>query len=145
VHFFGSKAGLLTAAVQSPFDPDEVLSYALAEGPGHIGERIAQGFIDRWEGSGPNDVILALLQAAISDPRAATLMREFLTVRLLTPLIEGLDADRPSIRAAMLAAELLGFAVARYLLRLDGLAECSPQEAVAVLGVRLQRLCTDPL
>ena len=34
--------------------------------------------------------------------------------------------------AAMLAAHLLGFAVARYLLKLDGLAECSPQEAVTV-------------
>jgi hypothetical protein len=72
-------------------------------------------------------------------------MREFLTVRLLTPLIDGLDADRPSLRAGMLAAQLLGFAVARYLLKLDGLAECSPQEAVTVLGVSLQRLCTDPL
>jgi hypothetical protein len=64
---------------------------------------------------------------------------------LMTPLIEGLDADRPSLRVGMLAAQLLGFAVARYLLRLDGLAECSPEEAVAVLGVSMQRLCTDPL
>jgi hypothetical protein len=79
VHFPRSKAGLLTAAVQSPFDPGEVLLYVLAKG-GHIGERIARTFIDRWEGSGQNDVILTLLQAAISAPRAATLMRPGLAV-----------------------------------------------------------------
>ena len=145
VHFFGSKAGLLTAAVQWPFDPDEVLRYVHAEGPGHIGERLARVVIERLEDSRQNDVVLTLLQTAISDPLAATLMREFLTLNLVTPTIERLDADHPSLRGSMIAAQLLGFAVARYVLSLDGLAECSPEEAAAVLGSSLQRLCTEPL
>jgi AcrR family transcriptional regulator len=145
VHFFGSKAGLLTAAVQAPFDPDEMRRFMLAEGPGQAGERLARVFIERWENSGENDAILTLLQAAISDPRAAALMHEFFMVRLVTPTIEHLEADRPLLRGSMIAAQLLGFAVARYLLRLDGLADCSPDEAVAVLGASLQRLCTGPL
>src|SRR6476469_3793099 len=40
VHFFGSKAKLLTAAVEWPFDPDVAIERVLETGDQHAGEAL---------------------------------------------------------------------------------------------------------
>jgi AcrR family transcriptional regulator len=145
VHFYGSKGGLLGAAIQWPFDPDVEARRVLAAGPEHIGERLARTFIAHWENAEERSPIIALLHAATADPGAAALMREFMTARLLLPLMEHIDADRPALRAGLLAAQLLGFGLGRYVIGLDGLANTAEDDLVAALGPTLQRLCTEPL
>src|SRR6202000_3539978 len=41
VHFYGSKAGLLSEVIQWPFDCDAMLEYVPAEGSKNIGWRLA--------------------------------------------------------------------------------------------------------
>src|ERR1700733_199466 len=49
VHFYGSKAGLLAEVVRWPFDLEHAVEQITAEGPEHIGRRLAARFIDNWE------------------------------------------------------------------------------------------------
>jgi AcrR family transcriptional regulator len=144
VHFYGSKAGLLTEVVQWPSDPDQTIERITAEGPEQIGYRLARIFIDSWENNGTGTSVLMLLHAAIADPKAASLLREFLKAKLIEPVLSYLDADRPALRATLLTGQLFGFGITHYLLDLDDLS-ATPDEIAEVLGRTLQRLATNPL
>jgi AcrR family transcriptional regulator len=145
VHFYGSKAGLLSEVIQWPFDVDAMIDYVLADGSEHIGERLAQRYVEHWEQDDTRSPVIALLHAAIADPNAASLMGEYMSSRMLIPLMRNIDADRPALRAGLIASQLLGFGLGRYVLALQGLTEDSVEDLTEALGTALQRLCTEPL
>ncbi len=145
VHFFGCKAGLFGAVVQFPYDPGEALDTILAGGIDEVGHRLAEHFVDHWEDPEQRDPILSLMQVAFTDPTAAALVREFITVRVLVPLMEHIDADRPELRAGLLASQIGGFGIGRYVLSYGGLTKTPIEEVVSAFGWTLQMTCTGPL
>jgi AcrR family transcriptional regulator len=145
VHFFGCKAGLFGAVVQFPYDPGEALEAILAGGIDQIGDRLARHFVDHWEDPEQRDPILALMQVAFTDPIAAALVREFITLRVLVPLMEHIDADHPELRAGLLGSQIGGFGIGRYVLAYDGLTKTPIEEVVSAFGWSLQMTCTGPL
>jgi AcrR family transcriptional regulator len=145
VHFFGSKAGLLEAAIEWPFDPDVEIPRLLADGPEHVGTRLAELLVDTWDREGSRNAIMTLLASATAEPRAAELLRTFLQLRLYGPLTAGLGVDRPELRGELCAAQMLGLGLARYVLRFEPLASASGSQVVAWAGPALQRYLTGPL
>jgi AcrR family transcriptional regulator len=145
VQFFGSKAGLFAAAVEWPFDPDEIRGQIQASPPEQVGETVARAFIGHWDCDEHRNAIVSLVHAALADPRAAAMMREFMTLNLTLPAVERVGADRAQLRAELLASQLLGFGLARYVLAFDELAAASSEELVVALGTALQHTCADPL
>ncbi len=145
VHFFGSKAGVFSEVVEWPFDVEEHIPQVLAGGVDHVGERIARNFIGHWDRTEERSPIIALIEAAIADPTAAALLREFITVNFTLPLMEQIGADRPQLRAGLLASQVTGFGLGRYVLAFDGLADAPADELTAALGQILQHTCTGPL
>jgi AcrR family transcriptional regulator len=144
-HFFGNKEGLFTAALELPFDPAVVLPTLLAEGLDGLGERLALTFLTIWDGTPGQGPMLALLRSAVADERAAQTLRDFLTRVLLTPLAEVANPDRSELRASLLGSQMVGTAIARYVVRLEPLATTSKEELAAALGPTLDRYLTGPL
>src|SRR3954471_14441327 len=64
VHFFGSKAKLLTASVRWPFDPDVEVERVLAAGRDRAGEALARLFVSTWDDLGKRNPIITLLRSA---------------------------------------------------------------------------------
>jgi AcrR family transcriptional regulator len=142
VHFFGSKAKLLTAAVRWPFDPDVELERVYAAGREHAGEALARLFVTTWDELGERNPIITLLRSATTEPEAATLMREFMRERLIGPLLWHLGSDRQELRGDLVSAQLIGLGIARYILRFEALAGASADEVVASVAPTLQRYLT---
>ena len=122
VHFFGTKANLLTASVRWPFDPEVELERVLSAGGSRMGDALARLFVDTWDRLGERNPIITLLRSATTEPAAAALMREFMSRRLMQPLLERVGSDQPELRGDLVIAQLLGLGVARYVLRLEPLA-----------------------
>ena len=139
VHFFGSKANLLEAAVDWPFDPDTEIRRVLAGGRRNVGRGIAELMVTTWEHEGSRNSILTLLRSASTEPRAAALMREFTQQRLFAPLLAALGSDRPEMRGELAASQLIGLGMARHVLRYEPLASAPVDEVVALVGPTLQR------
>jgi hypothetical protein len=114
------------------------------EGPQQFGHRLAAMFVEGWEAGTSGAPVLMMFHAAIADPRAASLLREFLKVRMTEPCLGYLDADRPQLRASLIAGQAFGFGITRYLLKLGDEAATAGQLS-EVLGRSLQRLATGPL
>jgi AcrR family transcriptional regulator len=145
VHFFGSKAKLLTASVQWPFDPEVAVERVHAAGRANTGEALAELFVSTWDQLGDRNPIITLLRSATTEPEAAALMREFLSHRLLRPLLERLGSDEPELRADLVASQLIGLGTARYILRLDSLAAAAAEVVVANVAPTLQQYLTGKL
>jgi AcrR family transcriptional regulator len=145
VHFFGNKATLLAESVEWPFDPEVQMPKLLVDGRGKAGNHLVELFVNTWDDQGRRNPILTLLRAATTEPRAAELLAEFLSVKLFAPLMERLKADRPELRADLVASQLVGIGMARYVLALEPLASADADQVVAWVGPTLQRYLTGKL
>jgi AcrR family transcriptional regulator len=145
VHFFGTKAGLLSAAIEWPIDPEVELPRLLADGRRHAGRHLIELFVRIWDEEGTRNPILTLLRAAMTEPRAAELLRVHLLEHLYFPLIERLGSDRPELRAELAASQLLGLGMGRYVLRFEPLASAESDDLVDLLAPALQRYLTGKL
>jgi AcrR family transcriptional regulator len=145
VHFYGSKAKLLTASVRWPFDPDVELEHVLADGRAHVGEALARLFVSTWDELGERNPIITLLRSATTEPEAAAVTREVMSKRLTEPLLERLGGDQPQLRADLVASQLIGLGIGRYVLRFEPLAGADPDHVVACVAPALQRYLTGKL
>ncbi len=144
VHFFGTKAQLLIAATAWPFDPAWELPGLLAD-PERVGERLARLFVGSWDRAGSGNPLITLLRAATTEPAAADLLAEFLRVGLLGPLVAGLGSDQPELRSNLVAAQVAGVALVRYILGFEPLVSADAEQVVQWVGPALQRYLTGSL
>jgi AcrR family transcriptional regulator len=142
VQLFGSKPGLFAAVVEWPFDASQVGAQIRDVPAEQVGEYAARLFISHWDRDEHRNPIVSLIYAALSDSVAAAMLREFITVNLTLPVVERVGADRQQLRAALLASQLLGFGLSRYVLAFDGLTSAPSEDLIAALGATLQNTCT---
>jgi AcrR family transcriptional regulator len=142
IHFFASKANLLTAAVKWPFDPETEMERVAAHGRRHAGEALVRLVVQTWDREGDRNAIMTLLRAAAVEPAAADLTREFLQHDLFPPLMRALKPSDPELRANLVASQLVGLGIARYVLRLEPLAGMSEDEVVSWVGPNVHRYLT---
>lgn len=145
VQLFGSKAGLFGAVVEWPFDAREIAEQVRQVPAAEVGEFVARGFINHWDRDEQRSPIISLIHAALADPGAAATLREFITVNFTLPVVERAGTDRPQLRAALLASQLVGFGLNRYVLAFDALTTTPADELIVALGAILQHTCTAPL
>jgi AcrR family transcriptional regulator len=141
-HFFGSKANLLAAAIDWPFDPAQELPRILQGGPDRVGEGLVSLFVRTWDREGSRNPVITLLRAATTEPAAAELLADFMRTRLFGPLLAELGSDEPDIRANLVASQLGGLGLARYILRFEPLASAKPQDVVRWVAPSIQRYLT---
>jgi AcrR family transcriptional regulator len=142
-HYFGTKDQLFLAAVDAPADPAELLPEVLAGGPDTLGVNILRTFLRVWDGPA-RPAALALVRSAVGSEWTARLLREFLTSRILRRVVATLDvpAAEQEARGALVASQLVGLVMTRYVLRLEPLASASADSLVAAYAPTLQRYLT---
>ncbi|MEU8821697.1 TetR family transcriptional regulator [Actinoplanes sp. NPDC048796] len=122
MRYYGSKERLFAAAAE--FD---LRLPALEDVPPEQVATVLVGhFLERWEG---DETLMALLRAGVTNPAAADRMREIFAAQLV-PVAERLSPDRPRIRAGLVASQILGLALCRYVLRLPPLVAMERAELV---------------
>jgi AcrR family transcriptional regulator len=145
-HYFGTKDQLFVAAVGLPADPQAILSAAAAHGPDRVGEGLVRAFFRFWE---PPDGarLVGLLRSAVAHDWMARLLREFMVENVLRHVAERVapPGSDPAWRADLVASQMVGLAMARYVLRAEPLASASPDDVVAAVGPVVQHYLTGDL
>jgi AcrR family transcriptional regulator len=142
-HYFGSKEGVFLAAVEFPVDPAEFVPRLLAPGIDGLGERLVIFFLETWD-SPSGASLLGLIRSVVSSELAADLMREFVTREVLGRLAEAIKLDHPQLRAGLVATQLVGLAMLRYVIKVESLSSASRGELARWIGPTIQRYLTDP-
>ncbi|GIJ21443.1 TetR/AcrR family transcriptional regulator [Micromonospora lutea] len=145
-HYFGNKEQLFLAAMRFPVDPRELLPKVLAGDRDALGERLVRMFVTVWD-SPAGAAGVALLRSAVSSEWTARLLREFLTTQVLRRVLDQLDVDPAEVplRGSLVASQLVGLALMRYVIRLEPVASVAPQTLIATVGPTVQRYLTDEL
>ena len=141
-HYFGSKEGVFLAAVEFPVDPAVFIPRLLEPGLDGLGERLVSFFLETWD-SPAGGSLLALIRSVVSSDLAADLMREFVTREVLGRLAVAIKLDHPQLRAGLVATQLVGLAMLRYVIKVESLAGASRGELARWIGPSIQRYLTD--
>ncbi len=144
-HYFGSKDELFAVSLELPFDPMVVVPALLAEGMDGLGERVVRTFLGIWDATPGQGPLLALLRSAVSDELAAQSLRDFISHVIVGPLASAAGSDEAELRASLAASQVLGLAIARYVVRLEPLASAGPDDLAPAVGPTLDRYLTGPL
>jgi AcrR family transcriptional regulator len=141
-HFYGSKEKLFVEAMRFPIVPSEVLSRVAGAGRRRLGEAIVRAVLDVWEAEETRAQALALLRSAVTNERAATMLREFVSSAILGNVAMLAHEEDAPYRASLVASQIVGLGIARYVVGLQPLAAASTDELVAAIGPTVQRYLT---
>jgi AcrR family transcriptional regulator len=141
-HYFGTKQDLFVAAVRLPVNPVEQLTAVLATEPDQVGQRLVETFLSIWDHAADKSPLLALIRSAVADEQAAALLREFITEEVLGPLARRVGSPDAQLRATLAGSQLIGLAMARYIIRVEPLASTPAAQVAAVVGPTVQRYLT---
>lgn len=142
-HYFGTKERLFAATVNFPLDPAEIVAKELAGDVAGAGERLVRTFVTIWD-SPLGAAGVALLRSAVSHDLAGRLLREFLTSQILRRVATTLDLDpaEAELRASLVASQISGLGLTRYVLKIEPIASASADTVVAAIGPTVQRYLT---
>jgi AcrR family transcriptional regulator len=144
-HWFGGKEALFAKAVlQVPVDIN-VLIDGLIDGPDdRMGERIVRTFIGVWDpiGGGP---FAAMVRSVTSHDQVADVLRGFFVQTLLKRLVNHLKSPDAELRATLLATQIFGMGMVRYVVKFEPLASADVDTLVKAIAPNLQRYLTGDL
>ncbi|GAA2981504.1 AcrR family transcriptional regulator [Microbacterium terrae] len=133
-HFFGDKEGLFAATLILPTDRVRALIEAFEGGPTGIGERVTRHYLGLWDAEGSRETLTALARTAIGHDKAMDRFRDFLMSTVGREAAALVDQDRPQLRLNLAMAQLLGIALARYVVRTPPIVQASFEEVVAAVA-----------
>ena len=144
-HFFGDKAGLFRAAMELPIDPGAVLPALLEPGVDGLGERVVRFFLSVWEEPTARGPFLAVIRSVSGHEESAAMFREFITDQVLVRVAAALDRPNARLRATLVASQLIGLAMVRYVVQVEPLASAPADQVVAAVAPTVQRYLTGDL
>ncbi|MEU6683834.1 TetR family transcriptional regulator [Streptomyces sp. NPDC046832] len=144
-HYFGTKEQVFEAAITQSFGPALQAPLAIEEGPlDGVGERLVRFFFGIWENPATRAPLLAIVRSALTNETAAAVFRRIIATQVLRRIAVQLELRDAELRAELAAAQLVGTAILRYVLRIEPLASADPEQIVARLAPVVQGHLTDP-
>jgi AcrR family transcriptional regulator len=143
-HYFGSKDDLFVAALELPVDPRAVIGAALAGPAGEAGVKLLRTFLSVWDDPAFQPALLATVRR-ILEPGGDKLIREGFLPVVLIPVGEQLGIDEPELRMPLVASQVIGLILARYVVRVEPIASLDPERLVGIYAPTIQRYLTGPL
>jgi AcrR family transcriptional regulator len=143
--FYGSKEGLLVAALTATFRPSEEVAEVVSGDLDMLGDQILSYTLRIWEQAPSRDMLVGMIRSACTNERAATLLRDFFASQILARIAGALKDKEAELRASAIGSQIVGLAFYRYVLKVEPIASASPETLRAMFGPTLQGYLTGPL
>lgn len=143
-HYFGTKADLFGEIVGAPMRPDLKIPEILAGPREQVGEAIVRYVLDVWEQPEARRRGILVMRTAIGNKLATPLLAGFLSRELLGRIAADIGTPDAELRSGLIATQVAGLLLARYVLRLAPVADASVDELVAWVAPSVQRYLDAP-
>src|SRR2546421_8560061 len=146
-HYFGTKDELFLATVNAPIDPATILPAVLAGDRDDLPERLVRTFVSVWDHPVTGPAAVALVRSGLQHDWSARMLREFLTARVIRRVIGHLriDPKEAPLRGSLVATQMIGLGIIRYVLKVEPLASAPPETVVAAIAPNIHRYLLEPL
>lgn len=138
IRYFGSKAGLFTAAATADLPALDLSGVPEAD----RGEAFVRHLIGRWEDPVSGERLMMLLRTAVTSDEVAERLQ--VLRESIAGSIAAVGAAGAVERGAFVQAQMLGVALCRYVLRQEPLASMSFEQVVAAVAPSVQRYVETP-
>nr|WP_234440680.1 TetR family transcriptional regulator [Streptomyces rimosus] len=144
-HYYGTKEQVFEAAVEMSFAPALNASEAVLDGAlDGVGERLTRFVFGVWENPVTREPLLAVVRSALNNDVAAAVFRKLIVRQLLRRIAGELAVPDADLRAELAAAQLVGTALLRYVIKLEPLASADPERIIARVAPVVQGHLTGP-
>lgn len=138
MRYYGSKEELFARAAQFDLRLPDLSAIPRRQ----LGETLTRTFLDRWDES---DALPIMLRAAMTNAAAARQLQTIYRDQLAASIAAIAPAAEAQDRAGMVATQVLGLAICRYVLKFPPLAEMPGDVVIARFSPTLQRYLAGPL
>lgn len=139
IHYFGTKEALFVAAVGLPGQLPDVFADIALLPKKQAAETLVRRYLNIVDSEHSRNTILALVRSAVSSDKAASMLRMFLSDMLLDVIEQRHAKGVPRLKASLIAAQLVGIAMLRHVLRLPPLARARPDEIVDLVAPAIEQ------
>jgi AcrR family transcriptional regulator len=145
-HFFKGKDELFAQSVALPADPAQVLEGVDQYDPQHRAEAIVRAVLRLWESPAQHSLV-AFLRGTIGSKAKTLLLREVVTRTIISRIMAGVPGAPAEVamRGNLVATQMVGIMLVRYVVRLEPLASASPEDVVRLVAPNVQHYLTGPL
>jgi len=137
-HYFGSKEGLLDAATNPPQRWLESVAKVWSTPIEQLGAALITLLLASWADEEIGPTLRAILQTAAHEPSTREKLRRVVEGSLMG--VSGLGSDERDrlVRSGLISSQMMGFALMRYVWKIEPMASMSDDEAIAAVSPNLQ-------
>ncbi|HEU4361452.1 MAG TPA: TetR family transcriptional regulator [Mycobacterium sp.] len=144
-HYHGTKQQLFAAAMRLPIDPMTVIGPLRQTPVSEIGLKLPSLLLPLWD-TALSEVLAGMLRSML-DGGEVSLARTFLRDIVVAELASRVDTPpgTGTLRAEFVASQLVGVAMARYIIGLEPFASLPAHQVAATIAPNLQHYLTGDL
>lgn len=145
-HFFKGKDELFALSVALPADPEKVLAGVDGYSPEDRAAAIVRAVLRLWESPAQHSLV-AFLRGTIGSKAKTMLLREMVQRTVLSRIMAGVPGPPAEVamRGNLVATQMVGVMLVRYVMRLEPLASASPDDVVRLVAPNVQHFLTGDL
>lgn len=138
MRYYGNKEGLFAAAAEFDLQLPDLGALPRSQ----VGAALVAHFVERWEG---DDTLMALLRSAVTNDSARERMQAIFATQVAPQVarLSGRPRAEAAARAGLIASQILGLALCRYVLKLPPVAKLTRAEIVQRVGGTVQAYLFD--
>jgi AcrR family transcriptional regulator len=138
-HYFGSKEGLLDAATNPPQKWLDSIAEVWTTPVEQLGGALIRLLLASWADEEIGPTLRAILQTAAHEPATREKLRRVVEGSLMGVSEVGSDEQDRLVRSGLIASQMMGFALMRYVWKIEPVASMTDDEAVAAIAPNLRR------
>jgi AcrR family transcriptional regulator len=135
MRYFGSKDALFARTAHFELRLPDLAGTK----PSGIGAALVRHAIGLWEGDRARSGLVILLRAAASNDDAASKVRGVFASQVAPAVARACGGKDARRRAGLVASQILGLALCRYILKVPPVVEMSADDIVEAVGPTIQR------
>lgn len=137
-HYFGSKEGLLDAATNPPQKWLDSIAKVWTTPVDQLGTALITLLLASWADDEIGPTLRAILQTAAHEPSTREKLRRVVEGSLMGVSELGSDERDRLMRSGLVSSQMMGFALMRYVWKIEPVASMSNEEVIAAITPNLQ-------
>lgn len=137
-HYFGSKEGLLDAATNPPQKWLDSVAKVWTTPIEQLGSALLKLLLASWADDEIGPTLRAVLQTAAHEPSTREKLRRIVEGSLMGVSELGSDERDRLVRSGLISSQMMGFALMRYVWKIEPIASMTDDEAIAAITPNLQ-------
>src|SRR6516225_5031273 len=138
-HYFGSKERLLDEATTPPTKWLDAIAETYATPTAELGPQLLRLMLESWSDDNIGPTLQAIVLTAAHEPKTREKMRTIVERGLIGASTLATDEDERLRRSGLIASQLIGLALMRYVWKIEPVASMTDDEVLAAMAPNVQR------